>query len=461
MVLFGASDALLQALSLALMPMIARTLGSSALGVWSTSLSLLAALSTVASLGVGASAGRVWLDIAPERRAGMIAALYVVLGAVIVGVGALGLGIAVAADTTGRLGPWTLTSVALVLAAAVGLQAQVLPRAIWATEEAAARIVAVNLVTTGLFVLTAAVGVGLLSQPVDWLFVSRASAALLGAVATLGFAAWALRDRPDWAAAREALHLGWPTIPHQLAHWGLAVADRFVIGRWLGFAAVGQYSVAYVCVDVFALGMQAMNRAISPQLARWHNEPAHRAYLVDLIDAFVRVSFGALVLSNAWAPHLVVWTFGSGYDEASRLAPVLLLGAGPWCLYFSEVNALFYQRRVRSVPVGTVTSAILGVGATIGLVQLSGLLGAALGTVFGYAVLWVFTRWRASLAPRVTMSVRASVWALASWATAALLAVWVWFEGPVPWWALVLVTPVGVGLSWRGLRLLLRAKAAR
>jgi O-antigen/teichoic acid export membrane protein len=236
-VVYGLSDALLQAVSFALMPLVARKLGAEPLGVWSTSLGLLSVLTTLSSLGLASSLGRVWLDSPDEARAGLIAASQRRLGQAVAAVVALSAGVALAFGAAGRLAPWETTTVALLLATALALQFQVLPRAIWSTEERASRVVVLNLLTNGLFVVSAFAGIVLGGAGLTWLFGARFIAALAAAAFTLPFYR-AQGGRPNGAGADEAIRLGLPSLPHQLAHWALSIADRFVIGAMLGFAAV-------------------------------------------------------------------------------------------------------------------------------------------------------------------------------------------------------------------------------
>ena len=450
---YGLSDALLQALSFALMPLVARKLGAEPLGVWSTSLGLLSVLTTVAGLGLASSLGRVWLDRPALERSGLVAASQRRLGqaaVAVVGVAAL---IAAAFAAAGRLAPWETTTVALLLATALALQFQVLPRAIWSTEERAGRVVRLNLLTNGLFVVAAFAGIVGGGAGLTWLFGARFLASVAAALSTLSFYRQH-RGAPNQAAGDEAIRLGLPSVPHQLAHWALSIADRFVIGAMLGFAAVGQYAVAYLCVDVFALGLHAMNKAIAPQVARWHSDPTRRDYLTALTSGYLRTAFGALLLSMVAAPHLVLLTFGDSFAPAARLVPVLLLAAGPWALYFPEVGALFYQRRVTGLPAATVTSALLSVAAVWLLIPIMGLLGAALGTLIGYTLLWHFTRAIAVKAERVTADRNSNLIAAGSWLLCAAVTPWMALNGPLPVAACLVLAPIGGWVCWSGLRIL-------
>jgi O-antigen/teichoic acid export membrane protein len=344
--------------------------------------------------------------------------------------------------------------VALLLATALALQFQVLPRAIWSTEERASRVVVLNLLTNGLFVVSAFAGIVLGGAGLTWLFGARFIAALAAAAFTLPFYR-AQGGRPNGAGADEAIRLGLPSLPHQLAHWALSIADRFVIGAMLGFAAVGQYAVAYLCVDVFALGLHAMNKAIAPQVARWHADPTRRDYLTALTSGYLRAAFGALLLSILAAPHLVLLTFGEAFAPSAKLAPVLLLAAGPWALYFPEVSALFYQRRVSGLPAATIGSALLSVATVWLLIPPMGLLGAALGTLVGYTLLWHFTRSIAVKAERITADSRSNLVAAGCWILAAAVTPWMTQHGPLPWQACLALAPIGGWVFWSGARELL------
>ncbi len=455
---YGISDGLLQLLSFTLMPLVARRLGAGPFGVWSTSLGLLSVLTTIAALGLAAGIGRVWLDRPPAERSGLIAASQRRLGRAALAVTSIAGLVAAGFAVAGRLAPWDPTCVTLLLATALTLQFQVLPRAIWSVEEQAGRVVVINLLTNGLFVLGAFGGIILGGAGLTWLFGARFLASVVAAVSTLHFYR-EHRSPPNEDAANEAIRLGLPSMPHQLAHWALSLADRFVIGAMLGFSAVGQYAVAYLCVDVFALGLQAMNKAIAPQLARWHDAPSQQAYLTALTSGYLRTAFGALLLSIVAAPHLVLLTFGEGFEQSARLVPVLLLAAGPWALYFPEVSALFYQRRLGGLPTATITSAVLSVAVVWLLIPVMGLLGAALGTLVGYTLLWHFTRTIAAKVTRVTADRNSNLVAAGSWLLCAVATPWMVSHGPLPLAPALLLAAIGGTIGATGLRLLIAQRA--
>ena len=98
----------------------------------------------------------------------------------------------------------------------------------------------------------------------------------------VGFA-WNTRD------FRSAMAFSLPLVPHLLSHWVLAMADRMILERMLGIAAVGIYGSAYVFTEVVNTVAISMNRAWVPLFTRNYGDesPETRALIGRSITYFL------------------------------------------------------------------------------------------------------------------------------------------------------------------------------
>jgi O-antigen/teichoic acid export membrane protein len=185
-----------------------------------------------------------------------------------------------------------------------------------------------------------------------------------------------------------ALAFGLPMIPHALAHWGLSLSDRAILGAFLQSADVGVYYVAYqfgLPISVIAI---ALTQAVQPLYAEAsiteHRdaELARAASHQALVAAFLTMAVAVL------GPPAVHAFLPSEYAPAASFVPWIALGHGLFALYFIPMNAItVLSGRNRWVWVVTVTAALVNVGLNLLLVPRIGATAAAINTAVGYAIL--------------------------------------------------------------------------
>ena len=156
------------------------------------------------------------------------------------------------------------------------------------------------------------------------------AANIIGGLATLPFAAVALRDQ--WRPGVSRRHLrslaAWalPSVPHGLAHWTLATSDRIILASWVTLSQLGVYNVGYQFALVLPLLYTAMNNAFSSDYGRAITDTAHRSRLPRLVtyQIFLTVAFGLII--SLLAPPLIAVTLPEQFQAAQRIVPWIALG---------------------------------------------------------------------------------------------------------------------------------------
>jgi PST family polysaccharide transporter len=136
------------------------------------------------------------------------------------------------------------------------------------------------------------------------------------------------RVRPTWVSFIELLGYG---AGQSAAKIGTILAnqvDNFVVGRWMGAAALGEYSRAFqlVSVPTKLLG-DVLDKVLLPTMAQVQDEPRRlaSAYLQGTaVLTLVTLPIG--VVAAALAPELVAVAFGSRW--AGVVAPYQVLALG-------------------------------------------------------------------------------------------------------------------------------------
>jgi O-antigen/teichoic acid export membrane protein len=192
---------------------------------------------------------------------------------------------------------------------------------------------------------------------------------------------------------RSALLFSLPLVPHLLAHWVLAMADRVLIERQLGLSALGVYAVAYAFIEVVNLVATSMNRAWVPQFTRAYADPEQRPFVARSITLFVLASVGTAAVLSVFAPSLVRLLYDHKYEAAAPIAPILATAGAFQGLYYVYVAGLFYYKQNRLVPFVTVIGGALNIALNLWLLPRLGIAGAAWATLAGYVTLALGMRW--------------------------------------------------------------------
>lgn len=388
---YGLASVLQRAAPLLLLPLFAQILSPEEFGQIGIILTLTAALATVAALGLETAVFRGYRQAAGEARGP--AAFVNSLG------------------WFGILAPWAVAAVALILlgpvvvagfelppipvvlgavTAACTASATIVPLAILRAQE---RLRAYLALTSAQVVISAGLSVFLIVVMdlgvVGWMLAS----ALAGVVVlTRGVLAVGvpLTRHVDRSLVLAALAFGLPLVPHALAHWGLAVSDRAILGAFLDQAVVGVYYVAFLFSLPVSLVAIAISQATQPLFASANSAPDQQSTLgrvVSVQSAVVILVGAAAALIGPPASRLIL---PPDYEEAARFIPLLSLGTTLFGLYLAPMNAIsLIAGRTSRVWIITVAAAALNIGLNLVLVPRIGAMAAAMNTVIGYAALLI------------------------------------------------------------------------
>lgn len=263
----------------------------------------------------------------------------------------------------------------------------VVPQATWTASEDAGKMVLINLATTTTNLVTAVGLVVLARVGVIGLFWARMLAVMVVAWPYLRFAKQHIQLTFDRKLLGAALAFSLPLVPHLLAHWVLAMSDRYLIERLMGISMVGIYASGYVFIDATNLVATSMNRAWVPQFTRAYGDPAQHDFIARSVTWFVFMLLIAVVSLGLLSAPLIRLFFNARYHEAAELTPILVFGGFFQGIYYLYVAVLFFRKRNGVVPILTVLGGTANVLLNLLWIPTYGLVGAAWATVVGYLVL--------------------------------------------------------------------------
>jgi PST family polysaccharide transporter len=186
----------------------------------------------------------------------------------------------------------------------------------------------------------------------------------------------------DRAAFVDLLRFGSGYTASGFSLWLVYLADTFVVGRFLGAAALGVYSRAYelMLVPGHALGV-LLDKILFPTLSRVQSEPVHLRVAYRRASALVAIAvLPVSVATIVLAPEIVQTLLGRGWEEA--IAPLQILALG----MYLRVGSIVGQSVANSTGAvnetawrNAVQAALVFTGAIVG--QHWGLRGVATGVV--------------------------------------------------------------------------------
>lgn len=191
---------------------------------------------------------------------------------------------------------------------------------------------------------------------------------------------------------REALTYSLPLVPHQLAAWAIAMADRFIIVNALGVAQAGVYSLAFQIAQSTNIVSNSINQAIVPLLfSRLSGAKGSRAS-VRMLNGVYGLTLGLFSVLFVIAVFLAAPFFlKSAYQPALVYIPWLIFGFLMLALSRIASNFLLFYGRTGTLAASTMSAAVLSILLNLWLVPEHGLMGACWTSAATFSCLLVVT----------------------------------------------------------------------
>ncbi len=162
-------------------------------------------------------------------------------------------------------------------------------------------------------------------------------------------ALWAVRrPAPGWRCSRhhvtDLLSFGGSVVGSRLAGYFIGNVDYLIVGRLMGPAALGVYTLAYKLVTWPMLKIShVVLRVAFPAFARVDDDVAFRTHYVRLVGTLALVSFPLLAGLAMTAPELIPLVFGDHWRESVFVTQVLC-GVGALKALVCSIGTVFLGR---------------------------------------------------------------------------------------------------------------------
>jgi O-antigen/teichoic acid export membrane protein len=185
------------------------------------------------------------------------------------------------------------------------------------------------------------------------------------------------------------LRFGAPLVPVTLSFWVFTASDRVVLGKLGDLTELGYYSLGVSLVSVFALLSGALGQSWLPRIIQlYQHDEARAARVIGVTLTYLVFGLGFLaVLMSAFAAELVRLVAAPAYAPASRVIPLLTLGAVAYGSNLLTASGMTMRQRTRPLALLSGVAAVINLALAVTLVPILGMVGAALASALGYAVL--------------------------------------------------------------------------
>ncbi|HST18006.1 MAG TPA: oligosaccharide flippase family protein [Gaiellaceae bacterium] len=186
------------------------------------------------------------------------------------------------------------------------------------------------------------------------------------------------------------LAYGLPLVPAALALWALALIDRLLLNRLTDLAEVGQYAVANRLASLLMLGVSAFALAFGPYIFSLYAEDPEAEKLIRAksLTYFVVVLLTGTVVLTLYSRGAID-LLAPGYDRAYKAVGPLSFGVAFFGISLVVTSGISFARRTRLLPAIAGAAAAVNIALNLVLIPQYGMVGAALATAAGYAVLAV------------------------------------------------------------------------
>lgn len=200
---------------------------------------------------------------------------------------------------------------------------------------------------------------------------------------------------PKFAQIKDYLAFGVPTVPQNLANWVVNSSDRYVVGFFIGTAAVGYYNPGYSLGNLLLTLTVPTSLLLPPLLSKHYDGHNHQAVATILKHALkyslavaIPLAFFVSILSRS---ILTILTTPEIAAEGYLVTPFVAVGALLMVAYANVYVIILLVKKTKTTAMIWILAAALNLGLNLFLVPVVGIIGAALTTMLAFAFAFAIT----------------------------------------------------------------------
>ncbi len=193
---------------------------------------------------------------------------------------------------------------------------------------------------------------------------------------------------------RALLRFGLPSVPAGLASMMIQVINRPIMGAMAGTAIVGVFQANYRLGIFMMLLVSMFDFAWRPFFLSHANDPDARPLFARVLTYFTLVATSIFLFLMLFIGDFVTVPIFAGrslfarpYWEGLGIVPWILLGYLFLGVYNNFLPGIYIEKKTQYLPAVTFTGAVVNIVATVLLIPLWGMMGAAFATFLAYFVM--------------------------------------------------------------------------
>jgi len=199
---------------------------------------------------------------------------------------------------------------------------------------------------------------------------------------------------PKFKNTKEYLSFGLPTIPANLSNWIVNSSDRYVIGIFLGPAAVGYYSPGYTLGNIITMFISPLAFMLPAILAKYYDENNMKEVKTILkysLKYFLLLATpSAFCLSLLSKPLLTILSTPEIASQGYLITPFVAVSAVLFGIYAVIAQGLYLAKRTDIGGKLWTIAAILNLGLNFVFIPRMGIIGAAITTLIAFTFVFIF-----------------------------------------------------------------------
>lgn len=206
--------------------------------------------------------------------------------------------------------------------------------------------------------------------------------------------------------------LGLPLTFSSVLYWGLSLSDRVVIVTYLGSGALGTYAVCAKFAAISELIRTGVNQGMTFFIFSTSKDEGHERRMYLVTSFFLMISTLLFGMGNLFAPLLVNLFLPTEYNSAAVIIPYLLVGPLLLAAFQIVSSGLILAERPSLITVSQVIGVATTISVSLSVVKILGLRGPALGTLLGYASMFIVALFATRQCGRQTYFKQLCFWTL-------------------------------------------------
>lgn len=195
---------------------------------------------------------------------------------------------------------------------------------------------------------------------------------------------------------RSTLAFGLPLVPHAVAGWTLAAADRILLERMTPLSEVGLYTLGYQVGMIPSLAFSAIEFAWTPifyNIASTKSKREATQIFSQLFKLYAIFASTLVIGVFLFSKEIIAIIAAKQFHDAYVVVPAVAVGYLFQGLYFMSVTPIFYTERTTILPFLTGTAACVNIGLNLLWIPKLGIVGASYATLASFAVLFGLTHY--------------------------------------------------------------------